>query len=441
MRRLPSYLLCMALCMVMVSCKDSIYRGFDKMDNGAYMQFHEVYKDNAMPKIGDLAIVDLKQTMGDSLFYSSEYEEGGGLEIEMTESSFVGDMMAGLLNMHIDDSATVVFLIDSMCIKTLGMNAVPNYLTAGMPIYIDMRLIDIIPAEEVEAQRNHEMQLRKQYDEDRLAMYYSDERYKSTQDGLIILNVNGKGRGAKNGEILMINFNLITLEGDTLLDLFEREPVAVRCGDLELGEGFAEAMNYVPEGGEGHFVIPSSLAFDSVGLENSVLPYTSFILNVKNTSILTQEEYDAEQKKLREAEEAENLKRLEEEPARIEKFVKDHNVNVAPSETGVYYLEIVKGSGAVVDNGDLVSIHYNLYNIDDKLVETSFDGEPLQFVYGNHEMVPGIEEAVGKMRVGGKATIIVPSVMGFGDIAIDRELPANSTVIFDLELIDVQKVR
>ena len=154
-----------------------------------------------------------------------------------------------------------------------------------------------------------------------------------------------------------------------------------------------------------------------------------------------QNEYDEEQQRLREAEEAENLKRLAEEPARIEKFIKEHNVNVAPSETGVYYLEIAKGTGLMVDNGDLVSIHYNLYNIDDKLIETSFDGEPLQFVYGNNEMVPGIEEAVGNMRVGGKATIIVPSMMGFGDIAIDKDLPAYSTVIFDLELIDVQKVR
>ena len=93
------------------------------------------------------------------------------------------------------------------------------------------------------------------------------------------------------------------------------------------------------------------------------------------------------------------------------------------------------------DNGDLVSIHYNLYNIEDKLIETNFNEEPLQFVYGNNEMVPGIEEAVGKMRVGGKATIIVPAMMGFGDIAIDKELPAYSTVIFDIELIDVQKVR
>lgn len=440
MKRLPSYLIILLLGVVFFSCKNSVYKGFDKMENGAYMHFYDVNKQGDMPLIGDVVVVDIKQTMGDSLFYSSSYEDNGTIEFEVTESSFVGDMMAGLLNMHVNDSATVVYLLDSMCINVLGMDEVPSYLIAGTPIYVDMRLKDIIPAEVIEAQRQNELQIMKQNDEDRLAMYYSDVNNKITKDGLIILNVKGKGRGAKEGDILMINFNMITLEGDTLLDLFNREPVAVRCGDVELGEGFAEAMKYVPEGGEAHFVIPSSLAFDSVGLNTSILPYTSFVLNVKNTRILTQKEYEEEQRQLYEAQEAENLKRLEEEPARIEKFVKDHNVNVAPSATGVYYLEIKPGNGAAVEAGDLVAIHYNLYNLDDKLIESSYEVEPLQFVYGNDEMVPGIEEALGHMRVGGKSTIIVPSAMGFGDIAIDKDLPANSAVVFDIELIDVQKL-
>ena len=442
MKRLPSYLLILISCLILTSCEKSVYRGFKKMGNGTYMQLHHVNNQGEMPKIGDHVVVDLKQSMGDTLFYSSDYEEEGTLEFELTEPLFVGDMMAGLLNMHIDDSATVVFLIDSMCIKTLEMDAVPDYLTPGMPIYIDMRLKEIIPAEEIALQRKLELQNLKQIDDDRLAMYYSDVNNKITKDGLIILSVNGKGRGAKEGDILKINFNLVTFDGDTLLDLFNREPVSVRCGDLELGEGFAEAMRYVPEGGEARFVIPSSLAFDSVGLENMVSPYTSLVLNVKNTEILTEEEFEEEQKRLFEAREAENKKRLEEEPARIDKFVKEHNINVAPSATGVYYLEIERGTGEFVDNGDLVSIHYNLYNIEDKLIETSYGGEPLQFVYGVGEMVPGIEESLQNMRVGGKATIIIPSTMGFGDVAIDEnELPANSTVIFDLELVEVQKLR
>ncbi len=441
MKRLPSYLLCLLVGVVLFSCKNSAYKGFDKMGNGAYMQFHNINKQGEMPKIGDVAIVSMKQSMGDSLYYSSEYEENGTIELEVTNSSFVGDVMAGLLNMHIDDSATVVVLIDSLCINDLGMDKVPGYLVAGTPIYYDMRLKGIITAEEIAAKKQNELQMMKQDDEDRLAMYYSNMNNTITKDGLIILNVKGKGRGAKDGDIMMINFNMITLKGDTLLDFSDNEPVAVRCGDAELGAGFAEAMRYVPEGGEAHFVIPSSLAFDSVGFEDVIGPYTSFVLNVKNTNIYTQKEYEEEQKRLYEAEEAESLKRLQEEPARIEKFVKDHNVTVAPSATGVYYLEIMKGNGAAVEAGDLVSIHYRLYNLDDKLIESSYNVEPLQFVFGNDEMVPGIEEALGNMRVGGKATIIVPSTMGFGDIAIDKDLPANSTVIFDLELIDVQKVR
>lgn len=409
------------------------------MENGTYMRFHEVNAIGAMPKLGDYVVVEVKQSYGDSLFYSTENEEKGSIEFEVTEPTFVGDMMAGLLNMHVLDYATVAFLVDSMCIKTLEMDAVPDYLTPGMPVFIDIKLKEIIPAEEIAAQREAELQMMQQEDEDRLAMYYSDEKNTITKDKLIILSVNGKGRGAKEGEILTVNFNLISLNGDTLIDLFDREPVAVKCGDTELGEGFAEAMKYVPEGGEAHFVIPSSRAFGREGFENIIPPYTSFVLNIKNTKIYTVEEYENEQKKLQEAENAENRKRLEEEPARIEKFVKEHNVNVAPSSTGVYYLEIDKGTGAAVEDGDVVSIHYNLYNIEDKLIESNFDTDPLVFVYGMGEMVPGIEEALGNMRVGGKATIIVPSAMGFGEVAIDKELPANSTVIFDIELIDVQK--
>ena len=226
MKRLPSYFLCVIACMTLFSCKDSAFKGFDKMDNGAYMQFHYVNKQGDMPQLGDLVYVDLKQSVGDSLIYSSEWDNED-LEIEMTESSFIGDMMAGLYNMHINDSATIAYLVDSLCIKTLGMDAVPDFLVAGMPIYVDIRLNSIIRAEEVAEMRRQELLQMKQDDEDRLAIYYSDVKNKLTETGLIILDVKGKGRGAKDGEIIMMNFNMITLEGDTLLDMFDREPVAV----------------------------------------------------------------------------------------------------------------------------------------------------------------------------------------------------------------------
>ena len=84
---------------------------------------------------------------------------------------------------------------------------------------------------------------------------------------------------------------------------------------------------------------------------------------------------------------------------------------------------------------------YNtIYNIYDKLIESSLDyGQAIPFVYGANQMIPGIEEAVGYMKVGGKSRIIVPSQLGFGDIKIDETLPANSALVIDLELVEVRR--
>ena len=441
MKRLPLYLLLSALSLILCSCDNSGFKGFKKMDNGTYMRFYKENKDGDMPLLGDHVFISFNESFGDSLVYVSDENVWPNKEVEIFEPTFVGDMMAGLRNMHAGDSATVVFLIDSMCIKMFEMDAVPEELVAGTPVYIDIRLDSIIAAETIAVRRAERLRSLKQDDEDRLAMYYSDVNNTITNDGLIITGVKGKGRGPREGEILKVNFSFVTLQGDTLLDFFDREPVTVIYGDNYLGDGFTEAMRYVPEGGEGHFVIPSALAFDSVGLEDFIQPYTSFLLDVKNIDIMTVDEYEAEEKRLKEEEAAANLKRLEQEPANMAKFIKEHNVNVAPSETGVYYLEIETGTGGFVEDGDMVSIYYNMYNTDDKLIDSNYGVEPLSFVYGGGDMVPGIDEAVGKMRVGGKATIIVPSAMGFGEIAVDPALPAYSIVIFDLELVDVQKAR
>ena len=95
------------------------------------------------------------------------------------------------------------------------------------------------------------------------------------------------------------------------------------------------------------------------------------------------------------------------------------------------------GTGDTVQTGDAVAVHYLIYNIENELIESSYSyGQPLPFIYGSNQMIPGLEEAVSYMRVGGKCRIIVPSKLGFGDIKIDENLPANSTVIIDLELVE-----
>ena len=112
-----------------------------------------------------------------------------------------------------------------------------------------------------------------------------------------------------------------------------------------------------------------------------------------------------------------------------------------PQPSGLYYIEKELGDGDSVQNGDLVYVHYVIYNLNDELIESSYEyGQPLPFVYGDNQMIAGIEEAVGYMKVGGKCKIIVPSQLGFSDVEIDENLlPANSSIVIDLELVDLQR--
>jgi FKBP-type peptidyl-prolyl cis-trans isomerase len=416
------------------SCKND----YKRTENGALMKFYKVNKTNETPQVGDLVIVDVTQKVADSILFSSEMY-GEPFEIVVEEPSFVGDIMSALLSMHVEDHASLIFTIDSMFLS-IG-EQLPPYIEPGTITEMDIVLKDIVRKDELENQIREEMIMRKAMENSMLSSYYSDNKYEITEDSLIIVKLNrGNGDLPKPGNIMKVYFTFQTLEGDTLLDFNIGKPYELVFGDMALGQGFYEGLSLVSRGGDAEFVIPSSLAWGSEGFQDAILPYTPFKLSLKVIDVMTSDEYEAEQKMIQEKESAENAKRLKEEPQRIAKYLKDNNINIEPKESGLYFIETFGGNGDSVQNGDMVSVHYSIYNVDNKLIESSYDyNQPIPFIYGENQMIPGIEEAVGYMKVGGKSRIIVPSQLGFGDIKIDENLPANSTLIIDLELVDLQR--
>lgn len=283
------------------------------------------------------------------------------------------------------------------------------------------------------------MALRKSLEDSVLSAYFNNDSYAITEDSLIVVNLkNVNDKYAKAGNIMKVYFTFQTLEGDTLLDFTSGKPYELVFGDMALGQGFYEGLSLVSKGGEAEFVIPSSLAWGSEGFQDVILPYTPFKFNVKVFDIMTSEEYENEQRSIQEKEEKENAQRLKDEPERIAKYLKDNNINVNPTASGLYYIEKETGNGQSPQVGNMVEVHYSIYDINNNLIESSLDyGQPIPFVYGENQMIQGIEEAVGYMKVGGKSRIIVPSQLGFGDIKIDENLPANSTLVIDLEFVDL----
>ncbi len=427
-----SLVLLISLSISLFSCRNE-YR---RTENGALMKFYEVNKNNDKPEIGDLVLIDVVQKVSDSVLFSSEMY-GEPFEIVVEEPSFVGDIMSALLSMHLDDHASLIFPIDSMFIS-IG-EKVPEFIVPGTITEMDIVLKEIIKKDDLENQIREEMALRKSLEDSMLSTYYSNDGYTITEDSLIVVNLlNTNDKFAKAGNIMKVYFTFQTLEGDTLLDFTSGKPYELVYGDMALGQGFYEGLSLVSKGGEAEFVIPSSLAWGSEGFQDVILPYTPFKFNVKVFDIMTSDEYEKEQKMIQEKEEKENAQRLKDEPQRIAKYLKDNNINVTPTSSGLYYIEQEAGTGLSPQVGNMVEVHYSIYDINNNLIESSLEyGQPIPFVYGENQMIQGIEEAVGYMKVGGKSRIIVPSNLGFGDIKIDENLPANSTLVIDLEFVDL----
>jgi FKBP-type peptidyl-prolyl cis-trans isomerase len=104
------------------------------------------------------------------------------------------------------------------------------------------------------------------------------------------------------------------------------------------------------------------------------------------------------------------------------------------TQSGLYYRDIVVGTGSLANMGSQVSVRYSgaLPN------GTVFDpGEdPISFVVGDLDLIPGFEEGTFGMRVGGKRQVIIPPELGYG--ATPRTgIPANSILVFTIELLSV----
>lgn len=435
MRNRLLFLLALFSLLFIISCNNNDYR---RTENGTLMKFYTINNNNEKPEIGDLVVVDVTQRVADSILFSSDLI-GEPFEMIVEEPSFEGDIMSALLSMHLDDHASVIFPIDSMFVS-IG-EELPPFIESGTITEMEITLKEIVRKDVLDEEIRQENIMRKQNEESLLAQYYNNGNYTSTADSLIILDINkGKGRFAKAGDIMKVYFTFSTLEGDTLLDFSTGKPYELVFGDMALGQGFYEGLGLVAKGGSAEFIIPSSLAWGAYGFQDVILPYTPFKFDLNVVDIMTSDEYEKEQSIIKEKEEKENAKRLQEEPNRIAKYLKDKNIKTEPKESGLYYIETQLGTGESVKNGDMVVVHYTIYNLDGSLIESSYDyNQPIPFVYGENQMISGIEEAVGYMKVGGKSRIIVPSRLGFGDIKIDENLPANSTLVIDLELVDLQR--
>lgn len=112
--------------------------------------------------------------------------------------------------------------------------------------------------------------------------------------------------------------------------------------------------------------------------------------------------------------------------------------NASTIDDGIVYVKRVEGTGNTPQENDIVKVHYRGTLIDGTEFDSSYKrNEPAQFQLSS--VISCWAKALKKMKVGEKATIGCPSNTAYGDNGIDRVIPPGSTLIFEVELLDIIK--
>jgi FKBP-type peptidyl-prolyl cis-trans isomerase FkpA len=104
------------------------------------------------------------------------------------------------------------------------------------------------------------------------------------------------------------------------------------------------------------------------------------------------------------------------------------------------------GNGAEARPGMMVSVHYTGWLYDPAAADTrgkKFDsskdrGQPFEFQLGNRDVIAGWDEGVAGMKAGGTRILTIPSAMGYGARGAGNDIPPNSALVFEVELLGVK---
>jgi peptidylprolyl isomerase len=107
--------------------------------------------------------------------------------------------------------------------------------------------------------------------------------------------------------------------------------------------------------------------------------------------------------------------------------------------SGLQYEDLVPGSGASPAAGKQVTVHYTGWLTNGNKFDSSVDrNEPFTFVIGAGQVIPGWDEGVMPMKIGGKRRLLVPAELGYGTAGAGGVIPPNATLVFDVTLLDIR---
>ncbi|MDO9255163.1 MAG: FKBP-type peptidyl-prolyl cis-trans isomerase [Bacteroidales bacterium] len=456
--RVNLLLLLMLFPVFMTVCgQGAIPNGFNKSESGVYYKFHKknidvVHNASLTTPIaveGSILTMNIKWRLVINKKDSVLNITPNPFEIKLMKSEYKGDIYEAFSKLHKGDSATFIINAEDFFMKTAKYPQLPQGVNNTSMLFFDVKLLNI---ESVEARQKAEKDKAEKFkskEPGKIQVYIAKNKVTvaPTASGIYIIVQNpGAGRMIVNGDFVKINLTVSSIEGTKIFStLDQNKPITFEYGKPFDTKGFDEAIGLMKLGSKATVVVPSSMGFGEKGRKDSggqdiISPYSPVVYDIEILEIKTKSENE-EAIKQEEAikNETANLA-LFNEPSLIKQYIEANNITATPTSSGLYYIERVKGIGPKASTGKKVKVHYTGKLLNGKIFDSSLDRKPstpFEFTLGQGQVIPGWDEGISMMSAGGKATLILPSKLAYGERGAGNDIPAYTPLIFDVELINV----
>ncbi len=282
----------------------------------------------------------------------------------------------------------------------------------------------------------------------KLENYIKQNKIKAlqTDDGLYyFIDKKGKGNQPKEGDYVVIDYEGKLLDGTTFDKTPKEDPFVFQYGLGPSMKGLDLGMALFNVGSEGTLYIPAELALGKTGDGKMIPPNAPLIFEIKMKRIMDYDGYSAYMKKIEEKEKRSFETHVKTQFLKDKKLINDYcadnKLKATRTENGVNYVVKKKGKGDLIVNGDMVTIDYEGYLLDNSKFDASTAADPLVFRLGQNKVIPGLEEGLRNFNNGSEGWIIIPSKLAYGPRSIKEEgvdIPADSVLAFKVKVRNVE---
>ena len=247
------------------------------------------------------------------------------------------------------------------------------------------------------------------------------------------IHYDAPGRTAQIGDIVLIHVANYNADDSLLYNTFAGlAPVPMEITAPEFKGDLMEAMVMVSKGDSLSVLIPVDSLENYESSPGIVEPGEDIRLVIKVVELMTKDEYkEYEAKKQKE--------QVSKDAKLIEGYLNQKGIKATKTSSGLYYVIDKKGTGPNPTPGQTVDVHYTGTLLNGQKFDSSRDrGEPFSFMIGKGQVIGGWDEGIALLNKGAKARLFIPSHLGYGAHGAGADIPPNSVLIFDVELIDIK---